>query len=114
MASAVEQRINELKERIGAQGKWTILEDDKIDKAGCQITWDHGGMDWRPEQLMDAVMQTFGPHLPEISDELDVEDENVHNEEEITETPTAVSDAEPEIESAPEPEPDNEEPEHGG
>ena len=94
LANAVEGRLQELKERLASQGEWTILEDEKLDKAGCQITWNHGGLDWHPEQIMAAVLQTFEPHIRALSDELDVSDKTLHNEgskQTDAEKPIAVS-----------------------
>lgn len=85
LAAKVEDDINALKERLAAQGSWTIMEDDSLSAGACQITWEHGGLEWQPDMIYNAIQAVFQPHLDKltVSDEaeLDDMDQNLHNEE---------------------------------
>lgn len=85
MAKRLEGEIHTLKERLAAQGSWTILEDETLNEGACEIAWNNGGLDWRPDKVHAAITEAFAPYLQELeqefASELDALDQNLHNEQ---------------------------------
>ena len=94
MAPMIETEINKLKERLAAQGSWTILEDDGLSEGSCEISWKNGGADWKPDQIYAFIEQALEPHITAIRSDLDGLDQNLHNEEKTTD-PDEPTDTQP-------------------
>lgn len=86
MAPLVDEELSKLKDRLAAQGSWTILEDETIALAACEITWKNGGADWNPDQIYAFIEQALEPHLASIRSDLDALDQNLHDKGDISDS----------------------------